>query len=84
MDPLSAFARTGGSPGPMESHLVSAATVGARLLGADDAVGLPPAALAWLRDAGVLGGLLDCLSPSAPPDAQKHAAAVLAHVGVAV
>lgn len=31
MDPLSAFARTGASPGPMESHLVSAATVGARL-----------------------------------------------------
>ncbi|HYE44928.1 MAG TPA: methylmalonyl-CoA mutase family protein [Caulobacter sp.] len=32
MDPLSAFARAGASPGPMESHLVSAATVGARLL----------------------------------------------------
>ncbi|HEY8571495.1 methylmalonyl-CoA mutase family protein [Phenylobacterium sp.] len=31
MDPLSAFAEAGGSPGPIESHLVSAATVGARL-----------------------------------------------------
>jgi methylmalonyl-CoA mutase len=31
MDPLSAFALTGESPGPVESHLVSAATVGARL-----------------------------------------------------
>jgi methylmalonyl-CoA mutase len=31
MDPLSAFAETGTSPGPIESHLVSAATVGARL-----------------------------------------------------
>ena len=31
MDPLSAFARSGESPGPIESHLVSAATVGARL-----------------------------------------------------
>lgn len=31
MDPLSAFAEAGESPGPVESHLVSAATVGARL-----------------------------------------------------
>lgn len=31
MDPLSAFARSGESPGPIESHLVSAATVGVRL-----------------------------------------------------
>ena len=31
MDPLSAFARAGASPGPIESHIVSAATVGARL-----------------------------------------------------
>lgn len=31
MDPLSAFAEAGASPGPIESHLVSAATVGARL-----------------------------------------------------
>ena len=31
IDPLSAFARGGESPGPIESHIVSAATVGARL-----------------------------------------------------
>ncbi|MDZ4370625.1 MAG: methylmalonyl-CoA mutase, partial [Phenylobacterium sp.] len=31
MDPLSAFAESGDSPGPIESHLVSAATVGVRL-----------------------------------------------------
>lgn len=31
LDPLSAFAETGESPGPVESHLVSAATVGLRL-----------------------------------------------------
>jgi methylmalonyl-CoA mutase len=31
LDPLSAFAETGASPGPIESHLVSAATVAARL-----------------------------------------------------
>ena len=31
MDPLTAFAQAGASPGPIESHLVSAATVGARL-----------------------------------------------------
>jgi methylmalonyl-CoA mutase len=31
IDPLSAFAETGASPGPIESHLVSAATVGVRL-----------------------------------------------------
>ncbi|HKR90346.1 MAG TPA: methylmalonyl-CoA mutase family protein, partial [Phenylobacterium sp.] len=31
MDPLSAFAEAGTSPGPIESHLVSAATVGVRL-----------------------------------------------------
>ena len=31
MDPLSAFAAAGASPGPIESHLVSAATVGVRL-----------------------------------------------------
>ncbi|MDP1630460.1 MAG: methylmalonyl-CoA mutase family protein [Caulobacter sp.] len=33
MDPLSAFAEAGVSPGPVESHIVSAATVGARLAG---------------------------------------------------
>jgi len=31
MDPLTAFATAGASPGPVESHIVSAATVGARL-----------------------------------------------------
>jgi methylmalonyl-CoA mutase len=31
LDPLSAFAEAGGSPGPIESHLVSAATVAARM-----------------------------------------------------
>ena len=31
LDPLSAFAEAGRSPGPIESHLVSAATVGVRL-----------------------------------------------------
>jgi methylmalonyl-CoA mutase len=31
MDPLTAFAQAGASPGPIESHLISAATVGARL-----------------------------------------------------
>lgn len=31
MDPLTTFAMTGASPGPIESHIVSAATVGARL-----------------------------------------------------
>ncbi len=33
MDPLTAFATHGASPGPIESHIVSAATVGARLSG---------------------------------------------------
>jgi methylmalonyl-CoA mutase len=31
LDPLSAFARAGVSPGPIEAHLISSATVGARL-----------------------------------------------------
>lgn len=31
LDPLSSFARDGVSPGPIESHVISAATVGARL-----------------------------------------------------
>lgn len=33
LDPLSAFARAGASPGPIQSHLVSAAGVAARLAG---------------------------------------------------
>jgi methylmalonyl-CoA mutase len=32
IDPLGAFAEAGASPGPIESHLISAATVGARLV----------------------------------------------------
>jgi methylmalonyl-CoA mutase len=32
LDPLSAFAQAGASPGPIEAHLISAATVGARLV----------------------------------------------------
>jgi methylmalonyl-CoA mutase len=31
LDPLSAFAEAGASPGPIEAHLIAAATVGARL-----------------------------------------------------
>src|SRR6185312_6241847 len=31
LDPLSAFAEGGASPGPLEAHLISAATVAARL-----------------------------------------------------
>jgi methylmalonyl-CoA mutase len=31
LDPLSAYAETGASPGPVEAHLISAANVGARL-----------------------------------------------------
>ncbi|WP_372786433.1 methylmalonyl-CoA mutase family protein [Phenylobacterium sp.] len=31
LDPLSAYAETGASPGPIEAHLISAANVGARL-----------------------------------------------------
>ncbi len=31
MDPLTTFAQTGASPGPIESHIISAATVAARL-----------------------------------------------------
>jgi methylmalonyl-CoA mutase len=31
LDPLSAFAESGAAPGPIEAHLISAATVGARL-----------------------------------------------------
>jgi methylmalonyl-CoA mutase len=33
LDPISAFAKAGVSPGPIESHLISAATVAARLSG---------------------------------------------------
>ena len=40
MDPLTTFAATGVSPGPIESHIVSAATVGARLSGTYAKAGL--------------------------------------------
>jgi methylmalonyl-CoA mutase len=52
MDPLSAFARTGASPGPMESHLVSAATVGARLLGIHPKASLMLASGTVVHEAG--------------------------------
>ena len=52
MDPLSAFARTGASPGPMESHLVSAATVGARLLAIHPKASLMLASGTVIHEAG--------------------------------
>lgn len=52
MDPLSAFARTGASPGPMESQLVSAATVGARLHAAHPKAGLMLASGTVVHEAG--------------------------------
>ncbi|MDO8295642.1 MAG: methylmalonyl-CoA mutase family protein [Caulobacter sp.] len=53
MDPLSAFAEAGVSPGPVESHIVSAATVGARLAGVYPKASLM---LATGRVAHVAGG----------------------------
>lgn len=52
MDPLSAFARGGASPGPMESHLVSAATVGARLLAIHPKASLMLASGSVVHEAG--------------------------------
>ncbi|MFN3858066.1 MAG: methylmalonyl-CoA mutase family protein [Caulobacter sp.] len=52
MDPLSAFARTGASPGPMESCMVSAATVGARLLDIHPKASLMLASGAVVHEAG--------------------------------
>jgi methylmalonyl-CoA mutase len=52
MDPLSAFARTGASPGPIQSHLVSAATVGARLLGIHPKASLMLASGVVVHEAG--------------------------------
>ena len=84
--------RTGAVMGHLRAHrdcltslvahvdTASVAEVVARLLGADDAMGLPASELDWLKGAGVLDGLLDQLAPTTPPDAQKHAAAVLAAV----
>ena len=84
--------RTGAVMGHLRTHrdcltslvahvdTASVAEIVARLLGADDAMGLPASELDWLKASGVLDGLLDQLAPTAPPDAQKHAAAVLAAV----
>lgn len=52
MDPLSAFAVAGASPGPIESHLVSAATVGARLAGVYPRAGLMLASGRFAHEAG--------------------------------
>lgn len=52
MDPLSAFAVAGESPGPVESHLVSAATVGARLAEAYPKAGLFLASGRIVHEAG--------------------------------
>ncbi len=52
MDPLSAFAEAGASPGPVESHLVSAATVAARLAQPYPAAGLFLASGRVVHEAG--------------------------------
>jgi len=52
LDPLSAFAEAGESPGPMESHLVSAATVAARLTQAYPQAGLFLASGRVVHEAG--------------------------------
>lgn len=52
MDPLSAFAAAGESPGPIESHLVSAATVGARLAESYPKAGLFLASGRVIHEAG--------------------------------
>jgi methylmalonyl-CoA mutase len=52
MDPLSAFAREGASPGPIESHLISAATVGARLLATYPKATLMAASATCVHEAG--------------------------------
>lgn len=44
----------------------SVAEVVARLMGADDAMGLPARELAWLRESGVLRALLEQLNPTSP------------------
>lgn len=51
-DPLSSFAREGASPGPVESHLVSAATVGARLIATYPKAGLFLASGRVVHEAG--------------------------------
>lgn len=52
LDPLSAFARGGESPGPIESHLVSAATVARRLANAYPGAGLFLASGQVVHEAG--------------------------------
>ncbi|CAN7282946.1 methylmalonyl-CoA mutase family protein [Phenylobacterium sp. LjRoot164] len=52
IDPLSAFARAGESPGPVESHLVSAATVAARLAESYPKAGLFLASGRVIHEAG--------------------------------
>ncbi len=52
LDPLSSFARDGVSPGPIESHLVSAATVGARLIATYPKAGLFLASGRVVHEAG--------------------------------
>ena len=51
-DPLSSFAREGASPGPVESHVVSAATVGARLIATYPKAGLFLASGRVIHEAG--------------------------------
>lgn len=51
-DPLSSFAREGASPGPVESHVVSAATVGARLIATYPKAGLFLASGRVVHEAG--------------------------------
>ncbi|MDO8799808.1 methylmalonyl-CoA mutase family protein [Phenylobacterium sp.] len=52
LDPLSAFARAGESPGPIESHMVSAATVARRLANAYPDAGLFLASGQVVHEAG--------------------------------
>ena len=52
MDPLSALAETGSSPGPLESHLVSAATVARRLADIHPEAGLFLASGRVVHEAG--------------------------------
>jgi methylmalonyl-CoA mutase len=52
MDPLSAFAQAGASPGPAESHLIACATVGARLGGSYPKAGLFLASGRVVHEAG--------------------------------
>ena len=52
LDPLSAFARAGASPGPIESHLIGAANVAARLAGPYPKAGLFLASGRAVHEAG--------------------------------